>query len=81
MTSKTPQQTASDPEQMVAGLLENARKGHGLSYKKLSDLTGISPRQVKAKLAGERPMTTADLHSLATALGTTPGQVYTELAL
>lgn len=80
MTSTNQHQTAGDPEKMVADHLENARKGQGLSYKKLSDLTGISPRQVKAKLTGERPMTTADLYSLATALGTTPGQVYTELA-
>jgi len=80
MTSKNQQQTAGDLEKKVADLLEETRKGHGLSYKTLSDLTGISPRQVRAKLAGERPMTTADLHSLATALGTTPGQVYTALA-
>lgn len=79
MTSQTDEQAAGSPEKKVADVLETARQGHGLSYKKLSDLTGISPRQVKAKLAGERPMTTADLYSLATALGTTPGQIYTEL--
>ena len=80
MTSKKPAQAAGDLEKKVADHLETARKGHGLSYKSLADLTGISPRQVRAKLAGERPMTTADLYSLATALGTTPGQVYTALA-
>jgi len=80
MTSQTDEQAAGDTEKRVAAHLETARQGHGLSYKKLSDLTGISPRQVRAKLAGERPMTTADLYSLATALGTTPGQIYTALA-
>ena len=67
-------------EEQVAAKLEAARLGQGLSIKKLADLAGISPRQVKAKLAGERPMTTGDLHRFTTALGTTPGQLYTDLA-
>lgn len=64
----------------VASQLEKLRQGQGLTIKKLADLTGISPRQVKAKLAGERPMTTGDLHRFTTALGTTPGKLYTDLA-
>jgi transcriptional regulator with XRE-family HTH domain len=66
-------------EKEVADYFESARQGQGFTMKKLADITGISPRQVKAKLAGERPLTTADLHRFATAFGTTPGQVYTEL--
>jgi transcriptional regulator with XRE-family HTH domain len=64
----------------VAAHLAAASQGQGLSPQQLSDLTGISVRQVKAKLKGERPLTVEDLHRLATALGTTPGQVYTALA-
>jgi len=67
-------------EKEVADFLEAARQGQGFTYKKVAELTGISPRQVKAKLAGERPLTTADLNRFATAFSTTPGQVYTELA-
>jgi transcriptional regulator with XRE-family HTH domain len=67
-------------EKEVADFLEAARQGQGFTMKKVAELTGISPRQVKAKLAGERPLTTADLHRFATAFGMTPGQVYTELA-
>lgn len=67
-------------EHEVAAKLDAARQGQGLSIKKLADLTGISPRQVKAKLAGERPMTTGDLYRFTTALGTTPGMLYTDLA-
>ena len=64
----------------VAARLDATRTGQGLSHEHIADLTGISPRQVKAKLNGERPITTGDLHKLATALGTTPAQVYTDLA-
>lgn len=64
----------------VASQLEKLRQGQDLTIKKLADLTGISPRQVKAKLAGERPMTTGDLHKFTTALGTTPGKLYADLA-
>jgi len=67
-------------EKEVADYFESARQGQGFTIKKLADTTGISPRQVKAKLAGERPLTTADLHRLANAFGKTPGQVYSELA-
>lgn len=67
-------------ENEVADHLESARQGQGLSIKKLADMAGISPRQVKAKLAGERPMTTGDLYRFATALGTTPGRIYADLA-
>jgi len=66
--------------QEVADHLESARQGQALTIKKLADLAGISPRQVKAKLAGERPITTGELHRLATALGTTPGRIYADLA-
>lgn len=64
----------------VAAHLDAKRHGQGLSHEHIADLTGNSPRQVKAKLNGERPITTGDLNKLAAALGTTPGQVYTELA-
>jgi transcriptional regulator with XRE-family HTH domain len=64
----------------VAAHLDAARQGQGKSNEQIADLTGISPRQVAAKLNGERPITTGDLHKLATALGTTPGQIYTALA-
>lgn len=64
----------------VASQLEKLRQGQDLTNKQLADLTGISPRQVKAKLAGERPMTTGDLHKFTTALGTTPGKLYADLA-
>lgn len=67
-------------ESEVAAKLDAARQGQGLSIKKLADLAGLSPRQVKAKLAGERPMTTGDLHRFTTALGTTPGKLYADLA-
>jgi transcriptional regulator with XRE-family HTH domain len=67
-------------EQEVADHLESARQGQALTIKKLADLAGISPRQVKAKLAGERPITTGELNRFATALGTTPGQIYADLA-
>lgn len=67
-------------ENEVADRLESARQGQGLSIKKLADMAGISPRQVKAKLAGERPITTGDLRKLTTALGTTPGKLYADLA-
>ena len=64
----------------VAAHLDAVRQGQGLSAEHIADLTGISPRQVIAKLNGERPITTGDLSKFATALGTTPGQVYTALA-
>lgn len=64
----------------VAAHLDAAAQGQGLSPQELSDLTGISVRQVKAKLKGERPITVEDLYRLTQALGTTPGQVYTALA-
>jgi len=64
----------------IAAHLDAARQGQGKSNEQIADLTGISPRQVVAKLKGERPITTGDLNKFATALGTTPGQVYTDLA-
>lgn len=67
-------------EREVADHLESARQGQALTIKKLADLAGIDPRQVKAKLAGERPIKTGELYSLALALGTTPSQVYADLA-
>lgn len=63
----------------VAELLESARQGQGLSLAELGRQTGISSRQVKAKLAGDSPITTGDLAKFATALSTTPTQIYTEL--
>ena len=62
-------------EHEVAEYLESARQGQALTIKKLAETSGISPRQVKAKLAGERPITTGELNRLATALGTTPSRV------
>jgi transcriptional regulator with XRE-family HTH domain len=67
-------------EKDVAAHLESLRQGQALTIKKLADLAGISPRQVKAKLAGERPITTGELNRLATALCTTPSRVYADLA-
>jgi transcriptional regulator with XRE-family HTH domain len=64
----------------IAAHLDAAAQGQGLSHEQIADLTGISPRQVVAKLKGERPITTGDLNKIAAALGTTPGQVYTSLA-
>jgi transcriptional regulator with XRE-family HTH domain len=64
----------------VAAHLDAERRGQGLSHEQIADLTGIRPRQVIAKLNGERPITTGDLNKIAKALGTTPGQVYTALA-
>lgn len=64
----------------VAAHLDAARTGQGLSVEHIADLTGLRPRQVTAKLNGERPITTGDLQKLATALGTTPAQVYADLA-
>ena len=63
----------------VAGHLESARQGQGLSLAELGRKTGISSRQVKAKLTGEAPITTGDLAKFATALGTTPTEIYTAL--
>lgn len=61
--------------QELAGRLEAARLGQGLTNKELADRTGISPRMVKAKLAGQRPITSGEIYKLAIALGTTPSVV------
>jgi transcriptional regulator with XRE-family HTH domain len=66
--------------QQVAEYIDDARRGQGLSMKKFAELSGLSARTVKVKLAGERPIKTSDLHRFAVALGTTPGQIYLELA-
>lgn len=64
----------------VAAHLEASRTGQGLSHEHIAGLAGLRPGQVKAKLNGERPITTGDLQKLAAALGTTPAQVYADLA-
>lgn len=65
--------------QSVAEYLEAARQGQGVSLAELGRRAGISARQVKAKLTGDSPITTADLAKFATALGTTPTEIYTAL--
>jgi transcriptional regulator with XRE-family HTH domain len=64
----------------VAAHLDAVRQGQGKTNEQIADLTGISPRQVVAKLKGERPITTGDLNKITTALSITPAQVYTDLA-
>jgi len=64
----------------IAAHLDAARQGQDKTHEQIADLTGITARQVVAKLNGERPITTGDLNKIATALGTTPAQVYQDLA-
>lgn len=64
----------------VAAHLDAKRQGQDLSHEHIAGLSGLTPRQVEAKLTGERPITTGDLNKLAAALSTTPAQVYTDLA-
>lgn len=64
----------------VADHLESVRKGQGFTNKQLAERAGMTAYSIKAKLAGERPITTGDLFTIATALGTTPGQIYSELS-
>jgi transcriptional regulator with XRE-family HTH domain len=64
----------------VAAHLAAERDGQGFTNKELAAATGLSERMVVAKLAGERPINTGDLHRLTKALGITPGQVYRTLA-
>jgi transcriptional regulator with XRE-family HTH domain len=67
-------------ETEVAAHLAAERDGQGFTNKDIAAATGISVRMVEAKLAGERPITTGDLHRFTKALGITPGQVYRTLA-
>lgn len=66
--------------QQVAEHLDSVREGKGFTNKTLAEAVDMTVYSVKAKLAGEQPITTGDLHRLATALGTTPGRVYAELS-
>lgn len=56
----------------IAARLEAARVGQGLSFEEVAGHTGLSVRMVKAKLAGERELTSGDLSRFAGALGTKP---------
>lgn len=67
-------------ENEVAAHLAAERDGQGFTNKDLASATGLSVRMVEAKLAGERPINTGDLHRFTKALGITPGQVYRTLA-
>lgn len=70
----------TDPTmQQVAEFIDAARLEQGLSMKRFAELSGLSARTVKVKLAGEQPITSADLHGFARALGLKPGDIITVL--
>lgn len=65
--------------QEVAGILDAARAGQGMTYVELAARTGLSARTVKAKLAGDRPIRVSELYAFAVALGTLPSEIYEQL--
>jgi plasmid maintenance system antidote protein VapI len=70
--------TGDTYSQAVAALLRKQYEASGLSYTKISELTGLGRATVERVINGKREATAYYLHKLCEVFGTSPGSLLDE---
>jgi plasmid maintenance system antidote protein VapI len=70
--------TGDTYSQAVAALLRKQYEASGLSYTKISEMTGLGRATVERVINGKREATAYYLHKLCEVFGTSPGSLLDE---
>jgi plasmid maintenance system antidote protein VapI len=70
--------TGDTYSQAVAALLRKQYEASGLSYTKISEMTGLGRATVERVINGKREATAYYLHKLCEVFGTSPGSILDE---